>query len=201
MHKNTLEGGGQLHSETGRSRKTQSTFSRFIASVLAAMLSIAGLVAIGPAAYAAPSGITISNLHNGSALVEGAVVDAGHTLTLRVLYDDALEAGAPLVIGPPEGVTFDESALDVPAGNTAIEDISLDDAGNIQITFYDPADWTVNQGVYDLDFLFDEVDHTEEQQIQWTVDGEPHTWDVIVRKPGDEEANVSDGLNKGAGWA
>src|SRR5690625_5904465 len=120
MHKNTLEGGGQLHSETGRSRKTQSTFSRFIAGVLAALLSIAGLVAIGPAAYAATPGINITTLHNDSPVSDDATVEPGDTFTLRVQYDNALEPDQPVRIGLPAGMELDRKSTRLNSSHVAI---------------------------------------------------------------------------------
>lgn len=145
--------------------------------MVAAVLSLAGLVAVAPGAYAAPAGITISTLHNGSPVSDGAVVEAGDIFTLRVLYDNNLESQT-IVVGPPEGLTFDESSLDV-SGNDAIESINLVD-GNIHLNFIDPAEWDVNQGVWDLDFTIQEVELPESRTIEWTVDGEPSSIDVIV---------------------
>src|SRR5690625_3060957 len=151
MNQNTLEGGGQLRNETAQSPKLKSTFSRLIASVLAAILSIAGLVAVGPAAYAATPGINITTLHNGSPVSDGATVTPGDTFTLRVQYDDALEADESVRIGLPAGMEFDESALDVPSGNQAIESITRE-GDELVINFYDSDDWDAHQGVYDFNF-------------------------------------------------
>ena len=180
--------------------KLSSTLSRLVASVLAAMLSLAGLVAIGPAAYAATPGISISSLLNGSAISDDAVVNPGDTLTLRVRYDESLDASQPVEIGLDGAVTLDESTLEVPAGNTAIEKIEHVD-GTLLITFNDTEQWDVHQGIYDLNFVFDEVEHTGSETIQWTVNGEPTTLEVIVRNPGDEEGNVSNSVNKSIGGA
>ena len=199
MHKNTLEGGGQLHSETGRSRKTQSTFSRFIAGVLAALLSIAGLVAIGPAAYAATPGINITTLHNDSPVSDDATVEPGDTFTLRVQYDNALEPDQPVRIGLPAGMEFDETALDVPSGNQAIESITRD-GDELIINFFDSDEWGSHQGVYDFNFTIEEVEHTDSKTIEWTVDGEPSSIKLIVQKPGDEQENVSNWVDKNVGW-
>src|SRR5699024_311711 len=112
MHQNTLEGGGPVGSGNRHRPKLSSTLSRLVASVLAAMLSLAGLVAIGPAAYAATPGISISSLLNGSAISDDAVVNPGDTLTLRVRYDESLDASQPVEIGLDGAVTLDESTLE-----------------------------------------------------------------------------------------
>ena len=94
-------GSGKQHT-----RKLTSTLSRFVASVLAAMLSLAGLVAIGPAAYAATPGISVSSLLNGKAIPDDPVVEPGDKLTLRVQYDDSLDASQPLEIELNGAVTL-----------------------------------------------------------------------------------------------
>src|SRR5690625_2733505 len=199
MHQNTLEGGGPVGSGKQHTRKLTSTLSRFVASVLAAMLSLAGLVAIGPAAYAATPGISVSSLLNGKAIPDDPVVEPGDKLTLRVQYDDSLDASQPLEIELNGAVSLDESVLEVPAGNTAIEKIEHVD-GKLLITFTDPEEWDIHQGVYDLDFIFDEVEHTSSETIEWTVDGESNSFEVIVRNPGDEGENVSNGVDKNLAW-
>src|SRR5699024_1540360 len=123
MHQHTLEGGGPVGSGKQHTRKLTSTLSRFVASVLAAMLSLAGLVAIAPAAYAATAGISVSVLVDGKALAAYAVVEPGDKLTLRVQYEDSLDASQPLEIELNGAVSLDESVVEVPAGNTAIEKI------------------------------------------------------------------------------
>src|SRR5690625_3148863 len=87
MKQSTLEGGGPLYSETAESPRVKSVFSRFIASVLAAVLTVAGLVALGPVAVAAPAGISTTPLLNGDPLADDTVVEPGDTFTLRVQYD------------------------------------------------------------------------------------------------------------------
>ena len=196
MKQSTLEGGDQLRSEN---RKSQSRFSRFLASILAAVLSLAGLVALGPAAYAATPGISTTVLHNNSPIAEGAVVTAGDNLTIRVQYDEDVDSGQPVVIGLPEGVSLKESSLEIPSGNTAIDSIDLVD-GKVHISFKDPSEWGVHQGVYDLNFVIDEVENTENKTIEWTVDGDPSSFEVTVRTPGDEQENVNDRTEKSVGW-
>src|SRR5699024_7540745 len=121
------------------------------------------------------------------------------------------------------------SVLDVPAGNTAIEKIEHVD-GKLLITFTDPEEWDIHQivdalmnipllavvkllitfthpearaahqGDYALDFITDEVEHTSSETIEWTVDGESNSFEVIVRNPGDEGENVSNGVDKNLAW-
>src|SRR5699024_1772450 len=68
-------------------------------------------------------------------------------------------------------------------------------------SFKDPSEWGVHQGVYDLNFVIDEVENTENKTIEWTVDGDPSSFEVTVRTPGDEQENVNDWVNKDAGGA
>ena len=75
------------------------------------------------------------------------------------------------MIGLPEGVSLKESSLEIPSGNTAIDSIDLVD-GKVHISFTDPSEWDVHQGVYDLNFVIDEVENTN-KIIEWTLDGDP----------------------------
>src|SRR5699024_12630720 len=113
MHQNTLEGGGPVGSGKQHTRKLTSTLSRFVASVLDSMLSLAGLVAIDPAAYAATPGISVSSLLNGKAIPDDARVEPCDKLTLRVQYDDSLDSSEP-----PET----ELQWAVPLGESVLED-------------------------------------------------------------------------------
>ena len=140
MNQNTLEGGGQLHSDNQGTVKTKSVFSRLIAGLIASVMALAGLVAIGPAAYAQTPGISITALHNNSPISQGQVFQPGDNLTLRVQYDRAVDSASPVVVDLPQGVTFDDASLEVPSGNTAIEDISHVN-GSVHISFYEPSDW------------------------------------------------------------
>ncbi|HEY4534945.1 MAG TPA: SdrD B-like domain-containing protein [Enteractinococcus sp.] len=183
-----------------QSTKTKSTFSRLIATMLAAMLALAGLVAIGPAAYAATQGVNPSVLHNGSAMAQGAVVKPGDTITVRVQYDNTMDINTPVVIGIPEQVSLDESTLNVPSGNKAIQNIELVDEG-IKMTFHPSGEWGNQQGVWDLRFTVKAVEHTGEETISWNIDGDPLSFDVIVSTPDDQRENVTDRLAKAAGNA
>src|SRR5699024_5051549 len=111
MNQHTLEGGGPLYSETAESPRAKSVFSRFIASILAAVLSVAGLVALGPAAYAEAPGITQTVTHNGQELTDGAVLASGDTIRIALQYTPEVGDGAQVVIGLPEGVTVPEDQL------------------------------------------------------------------------------------------
>src|SRR5699024_981725 len=108
MNQNTLEGGGQLRSDRPR---TKTIFSKFLAGIIASVMALAGLIAIGPAAYADPTGISTSVLYNGQALEDGTVVTEGDTLRITTQYTNAVEDGSTVVIGIPTGVTVDESTL------------------------------------------------------------------------------------------
>src|SRR5690625_4926109 len=195
MNQNTLVGGGPLHSGTAELTIVKSVFSRFIASVLAAVLTVAGLVALGPVAVDAPAGISTTPLLNGNPLADDTVVEPADTFTLRVQYDRDVDASEPLIIGVPEDLSFDDSALEVPSGNTAIDSIARD-GNQLAVTFVDPSEWDVDQGIYDLNFLISAVEQTESQTITWTVGGQEYSRTVIVRDGEAEEEDVSDHLAK-----
>src|SRR5690625_4008163 len=201
MHRNTLEGGDRLRREAHRALRPKSTFSKFLASLLAAVLSVAGLVALGPAAYAATPGITTEVWDsNGNVLSdsdEPAVLDHGETLTLRVQYDTNVTPGVPIAVGIPDGLTVDSGSVAVPDGNTAIASIEIV-GEEIHFVFNETDDWAPGHtsGVFGLDFTIDEVGHTGLQEVTWVIDGEPTTINLVVRVPGDEPGDVTNELSK-----
>src|SRR5699024_139977 len=67
----------------------------------------------------------------------------------------------------------------------------------ISITWKDPWPSDVNQGVFDLELTVDEVEHSKMEPITWELEGEETSIEVVIRKPGDEFANVSDDAGKG----
>ena len=198
MNQNTLEGGGQLSGHNKRSVRTSSVFSRFLAGLIASVMALAGLVAVGPAAYATQN-LVPTVLHNGSVLQEGAIVSPDDKLTLQIQYDNTLDASQPAVFSVNGPVTFDESTLEVAAGIVAID--RIEEIGEeIHVYFKNPEDWgSTTQGVVAIDFTFDEVERTlPGESISWEYPGGSGSLEVVVRKPGDNQANVNNWLNKSA---
>lgn len=196
MNQHTLEGGGPLYSETAESPRAKSVFSRFIASILAAVLSVAGLVALGPAAYAEAPGITQTVTHNGQELTDGAVLASGDTIRIALQYTPEVGDGTQVVIGLPEGVTVPEDQLKVPGGSNAIESVSQNAAGDIVLTFMDPYPPSVSQGIFNLDMILDDVQNSTSTEFSWMINGTPYTRDVIVTEPGAEEEDITDHVGK-----
>ena len=198
MNRNTLEGGGQLRSDNHGSVKTKSAFSRLIAGLIASVMALAGLVAIGPAAYAAQN-LTPTVLHNGSVLEDGTIVSPDDTLTLQIQYDNTLDASEPAKFSVNGPVTFDESTLNVAAGIVAIDRIEHN-GNEIQVYFNDPGDWgDTTQGVFGIDFTFDEVEETlPGEPISWEYPSGSGSVEIVIREPGDNQAEVNNWFNKDA---
>lgn len=178
--------------------RQRSPFARLLATFLISALSLVGLGAVAQTAAAQTPGVSSTVLHNGSPIQDGAVVQSGDTLTVNTQYNVNTPDGAAVTIGIPVGVTLDESSLELPPGNTAIESITQVGDG-IQIQFHDPIP-DIQDGIHSLEFTFDEVEHTGSQTLEWQVDGETVTWEITNVRPGDEEENVSNWLNKDVGW-
>ena len=204
MNRTTLEGGEQLRSHGRRPSNAQSRFSRLVASVLAAILSLAGLVAIGPAAYANIPGITTEIWDADNNVLTDSDVptqhEQGDMLKLRVQYDTNVTPGEIITIQVPEAVTLLPGSIDVAADNTAIESINVNDKHEIEFVFKHLEDWGANHvsGVFSLDFTIDTVEQTGTQELSWVVNGQPTTIQVVVRVPGDEHADVTNDLSKSA---
>lgn len=138
-------------------------------------------------------GITSSVLLNGETYDGTDVVNEGDTLTLRVQYNTDVTPGSTVVFDMGSNVTV----TGVPGANTAIESVAQD-GNKVSVTFKDPWPAGVNQGVFDLKFTVNNVDSSVEEKITWTIDGDEHSVNVIIRNDGDQFANVTDGSAKSA---
>ncbi|MFT3798727.1 SdrD B-like domain-containing protein [Microbacterium sp.] len=144
------------------------------------------------AAHAATTGIT-ANILLGNETYDGTtVVNEGDTLTLRVQYDSTVTPGSTVVFDLGAAVTL----TGVPAANTAIASV-VQTGNSVAVTFRDPWPADVNQGVFDLTFLVNDVDASAKTPLTWEIDGEQSSVEVIVRNSGDQFANVSEGYAKG----
>ncbi|QLQ09515.1 MAG: carboxypeptidase regulatory-like domain-containing protein [Nocardioidaceae bacterium] len=161
---------------------------------LAVLLAVASVVGLSPAASAATPGITSTILLGDGGTYDGTqVVNEGDTLKLRVQYNNQVAPGSTVVfeLGPNVRLTG------VPAANTAIESVThVDGTNTVSITFKDPWPPEINQGVFDLDFVVNDVDESVKGPITWKIDGEESSVDVIIRNSGDQFANVSNGVVK-----
>lgn len=161
--------------------------------MLVTLVMIAGaVVGLTQVASAATPGIQASILLNNNETQGGIpVVNEGETLKLRVQYDTNVGAGTEVTFALSDNVTL----AGVPAANTAIESVTK--SGNqVTIKFRDPWPAAVNQGVFDLSFSVNSVDESKIDQIVWTINGEPTSFDVVIRNAGDNFANVTDTSSK-----
>ncbi|MGM1018280.1 MAG: SdrD B-like domain-containing protein [Actinomycetota bacterium] len=171
-------------------------FIHWLAGILVALLAVGG---ISTPAFAAGGEVTVlpvdsSSTHNGM-----PVLTEGESYAFQLGYG-SMDDGAVAVIALPEGISIPESALVVPAGNTAVESLAIDEDGRLVVTFNDPFPTDVNQGVLDLRFTLETVENSEVRDLVWTVDGETTTQTVIVTEPGEGPEATNTYSNKSAGW-
>lgn len=168
-------------------RASGPALRRWVAAIVVLLLAAASVLALGSAANAAP-GVTTSVLHNGSPLQEGAEVQSGDALKLRVQYTrDAVGQEVEITLGA--GVSVSSSFPD----NEAIESFTPT-ANGVVLKFKDP--WPdIAQGILGLDLIVDPVDTTGPGVVSWN-DGSEHSVTVTFVKEGDSRENVGDGFAK-----
>ncbi len=171
-------------------RAPRSVLRRSLSVFVAFLLALASLVGVSQAAHAT-QGITSTILLGGEVYDGTAVVNEGQTITLRVQYDSSVGAGTAVTFDLGANVTL----TGVPGANTAIQDV-VQTGNSVTVTFRDPWPAGVNQGVFDLDFVVNDVDASVKGPITWQIDGEQSSVEVIVRNSGDVFSNVTDGVAK-----
>ncbi|GAB2564364.1 hypothetical protein [Leucobacter ruminantium] len=169
-------------------------FGRRILAVISALaLGLGALVAGATAAQAATPGLKTVLLYQGNPVTEGQVIPEGAQLTLRVQYSNSeapiagtshtVELGSNVTLGAP------------PAGATGVSNFMAN--GNaVTFTFADPWPAGVNQGVFDLNFTVNGVDQTTLEDIEFKLNDESTTVNVVVRNDGDSQENVTEGVAK-----
>ena len=147
-----------------------------IAALLTAVLVLVG-VEVPAAASTATGGVRLSIDYGGQTYDDTSVVVPGTNYTARVQYSvPELTPGGSVTVGVPDGVTITESTLVVPSGNTIVESLALNGAGDLVITFKDPLDKSINQGVIAFQFAFEPPQSgTGYRDVTWEVAGEPAT--------------------------
>ncbi|WP_341976424.1 SdrD B-like domain-containing protein [Microbacterium sp. LWO13-1.2] len=173
------------------------TFMHWLAGILVALLAVGGL---STPAFAAGGKVTVIPVESGSSHNGSPVLTEGGTYAFQVGYG-SMDDGAVATITLPEGITIPDAALVVSGGNTAVESLVVNDAGQLIVTFKDPFPTDVNQGVLDLSFTVDEVENSEVRDLVWNVDGETTTQRVIVTEPGNTPQETGTWSNKTVGWA
>ncbi|MDE0572700.1 SpaA isopeptide-forming pilin-related protein [Demequina sp. B12] len=174
------------HTAVGRWRETRHLVRVAVAALMVAALSVLGLQAVP--AQAATAGVTLSIEYGGQTYNGDALVEPGQTYTARLQYSvPQLTPGGSVTVQVPDGITVPAGALTVPSGNTIVESLALDSDGNVVLTFQNPLDGTVDQGVIAFDFQFDAPSTgTGYRTVTWTVGEQTVSVDLIVREPGDE---------------
>ena len=168
----------------------------WLAGILVALLAVGG---VSTPAFAAGGKVTLFPVESGSEHNGMPVLTEGGTYNLQLGYG-SMDDGAVVEITLPEGITIPDPALVVPAGNTAVESLEVNDAGHLVVTFKDPFPTDVNQGVLDLQFTVDVVEQSEVRDLVWEVGGEQTTQTVIVTDEGDSPRDTATGANKSAAW-
>jgi len=165
-----------------------------LALLATALLALLPAALVAPPASADTPGISSQVLHNGSPLVAGAVVTEGDVISLKVQYDTRVEPGSSHTFRLGGAVTLQS----VPAGNAAVASIVQDatDPDLVTVTFKDPWPADVNQGVFELTYVVSDVAATGSAPVDWAIDDDEDSVDVIVRNAGDEPENVTDSWGK-----
>jgi|GEM_PF-1577828 len=176
-------------------RTESSALLRIIITVLLAL----GVISVAPAAFAADNTLTISMSSPGQSYHGVPVFESNTTYTLDLGYGVMDDGYVAVLQVPTSDVTIPDSALVVPGGNTAIESITRLPDGNIQFTFATPFPADVEQGTFSLTFTVNEQVQSVEKDLVWQFGLEPLVTHVILKKPGDTFASVSDSFSKSAG--
>lgn len=172
-------------------------FTHWLAGILVALLAVGGFAA---PAFAAGGTVTVFPVTSGSNHDGMPVLTEGGQYPFQLGYG-SMDDGAVVAITLPEGITIPDDALVVPAGNTAVQSLTVNAEGQLVVTFNTPFPADVNQGVLDLSFTVEKIEHSEVRDLEWNVDGEPTTQRIIVVKPGEMPQATSTSSSKSAGNA
>lgn len=171
---------------------------RLIAAFLTLLLTAASLVGVSERAHAAlPEGIRYINVDLGGEEYDGTtVITAGDTLTFEIGYNADVGAGTTVDVDLPEALLdiSDDFAAEV-SQNDAIDSVELVD-GVVRITFTDPWPSGVHEGTFAISTTIKQVEESGYGELEWSIGEEETSVEVIIKKPGDEFENVSDGSRK-----
>ncbi|MFV0632793.1 SdrD B-like domain-containing protein [Demequina sp.] len=188
----------------GNRSRLRTRVRAVMAATLAAVLVGAGVQGTASAAPSDDAAVVLSIEHGGATYEGETLVDPGTSYQAKLQYSvPRLTPGQQVTITVPEGITVPAAALSVPSTNTVVESLALDGDGNVVLTFKDPLDLTIDQGVIAFTFEFDEpTEGTGFETFTWTLPGADHSFTVIVRDPGDElRGEIVAGLDKRVGSA
>ncbi|WP_062132500.1 SdrD B-like domain-containing protein [Demequina aestuarii] len=192
-----------MNSTTATRNRPVRAWRATVAAALATVLAIAGIHS--PAFAAATSdGVTLT-IDYGSQSYDGyPVVETGTSYTARLQYSvPDLTPGASVVIEVPDGITVPAGALVVPGGNTIVDTLELNGDGDVVMTFKDPLDNSIDQGVIAFDFVFDaRPGGSGIETVTWRLEGVEDSLTIIVREPGDQfRPDLNDTEGKSVGGA
>ncbi|KAM9862109.1 hypothetical protein ACI1US_02040 [Leucobacter sp. BZR 635] len=174
-------------------RSRARIFMNWLAGALVALLVVGGF---SSPAMAAGGKVTVFPADsNGQEHGGIPVLPSGDTFAFQLGYG-SMDDGAVSTITLPEGVKIPREALVVPAGNTAVKSLEINEAGQLVVTFVPKFPGDVNQGVLDLKFTLEKVEHSDVRELNWDVDGVPTSQQIIVTKPGDKPSATTDGADK-----
>lgn len=164
------------------------------AVVVALALVFSTLASSAVAANAAlPAGVTPSIQLNGTeSYGELPVLKKGDKVTMQFQYGSDVVPGSSFTVKVSDNVTLPASF----PTNEAIASVVPNAAGELTITFKDPWPADVDQGMFAFDVTVNDVTSSGKDQITWEIDGEEGSVDVIIRKEGDQFANVTDAASK-----
>ncbi|MGW8482457.1 SdrD B-like domain-containing protein [Microbacterium sp. NPDC055903] len=168
------------------------TVVHWLAGILVALLALGG---ISTPAFAAGGKVTVFPVESSTSQGGTPVLSEGAMYSFQIGYG-SMDDGAVVAITVPEGITIPDAALTVPAGNTAVQSLAMNDQGQLVVTFMDPFPSDVNQGVLDLQFVVDVVESSEVRDLVWDVDGERTSQTVIVTDAGDSPVPTSTSSRK-----
>lgn len=173
-------------------RSRARIFTNWLAGILVALLAVTGL---STPAFAAGGQVTVFPVESGTNHNGTPVLTEGGKYAFQLGYG-SMDDGAVVAIGLPEGITIPDAALVIPGGNTAVESLAMNAAGELVVTFKNPFPGDVNQGVLDLSFTVDKVQQSEVRDLVWDVAGTPTTQRVIVTEPGESPQSTGTSSNK-----
>src|SRR5699024_3000574 len=161
--------------------RSSSPGRSLVASFVAMLLALVGIVApAGSALAASAGGVTLTISYGGQEYDGTTVVEPGTSYTAALQYDaTVVEPGGSVTLSVPDGITIDPSELDT-SGNEVISSIT-GEGNDLTITFEDPIPGGISQGVFSIDFVFDEPEQGSElRPIEWELGPESTTTQIIV---------------------
>ncbi|MGN6128525.1 MAG: hypothetical protein ACTHON_18355, partial [Humibacter sp.] len=187
------------HDEKTRTHRWRT----LIAAVVCAALVLLGMTvpAAAHAADASSDGVTLS-IDYGDQQYDGTtLVVPGTAYKATLAYDmNKVVPGTSVTVVFPAGVSLSGA---VPAGNTVVDSVTMNDDGTMTVKFKDDPDPSIQQGFLEFGFTFDAPDNgSTAEDVTWKLNDVSDSQTVIVKNPGDEfNPGITDTLAKTVGTA